>query len=228
VVEPGSTLRHQAGWQLKMVINGFGAICTAVVMVIFSVTKFRDGAWIVLILTPALVTFFFSIHRHYKRLAARLSLEQYGVPPPQMLRHRVIMPVSGVHRGTLAALRYARMLSADVTAVHVSIDPAETEKLRKKWERWGEGTRLVVLESPYRLLIEPLLEYVTAIAEARQAGENVTIVVPEFVTPNRLSGALHMNTASLLRDQLRFQPGVVITNIPYQVREDGQHDEELS
>ena len=228
VVEPGSTLRHEAGWQLKMVINGFGAICTAVVMVIFSVTKFRDGAWIVLILTPALVTFFFSIHRHYKHLAARLSLEQYGVPPPQMLRHRVIMPVSGVHRGTLAALRYARMLSPDVTAVHVSIDPLETEKLRKKWERWGEGTRLVVLESPYRLLIEPLLEYVTAIAEARQAGENVTIVVPEFVTPNRLSGALHMNTASLLRDQLRFQPGVVITNIPYQVREDGPHDEELS
>jgi len=223
VIEPGSTLRYEPGWQYKMVINGFGAICTAVVMVVFAYTKFRDGAWIVLILTPLLVTIFFSIHHHYKNLAKHLSLENFGAVPPHTLRHRVIMPVSGVHQGTLAALRYARMLSDDVTAVHVSIDPAETEKLRKKWEAWGEGTRMVVLASPYRLFFEPLLEYITDIAEARQPGETVTIVVPEFVSSNRFSAALHTNTANLLRSQLRFQHGIVITNVPYHVHENG-HD----
>jgi amino acid transporter len=220
VAERGSTLKYNRQWQSKMIVNGFGALLTAVVMLVFAITKFQAGAYVVLILIPMLVVIFWSIHRHYSRLAGQLSLERFGAEPPHMLRHRVIMPVSGVHRGTLAGLRYARMLSDDVTAVHVSVDPVETERLRKKWETWGEGTRLVVLASPYRLFYEPLLEYITEIAAARQSGENVTIVVPEFVSTNRLTAALHTNTAGLLRSQLRFQQGIVITNVPYQVHED--------
>jgi len=219
VKEPGSTLRYQKGWQQKMVINGFGAICTAIVMVVFAVTKFADGAWIVLLLTPALVTIFFSIHHHYKNLAKRLSLENVGAIPPHRIRHRVIVPVSGVHQGSLSALHYARILSDDVTAVHVSIDPTEADKVRKKWETWGEGTRMVMLDSPYRLFLEPLLEYITEIAEQRQPGETITIVVPEFVSDNRFSALLHTNTADLLRSQLKHQHGIVITNVPYHVHE---------
>src|SRR5215216_2857425 len=124
VIEPGSTLKFEKGWQYRMLINGFGAVCTAIVMVVFAVTKFREGAWVVLILTPVLVTIFFSIHHHYKRLAKKLSLGNFVVMPPHVTRHRVIMPVSGVHQGTLAALRYARLLSNDVTAVHVTVEPA--------------------------------------------------------------------------------------------------------
>ena len=139
--------------------------------------------------------------------------------PPQRIRHRVIMPVSGVHQGSLAALRYARLLSDDVTAVHVSIDPAEAEKVRKKWERWGEGIRMVMVDSPYRLFLEPLLEYIADIADQRQPGETITIVVPEFVSNNRLSSPLHTNTAELLRSQLKNQQGIVITNVPYHVHE---------
>lgn len=224
IVEPGSTLRYEKGWQLRMAINGFGAVCTAVVMVVFAVTKFREGAWVVLILTPALVTVFFSIHHHYKRLAKKLSLEEsLGTPPPHTIRHRVIMPVSGVHQGTLAALRYARMLSDDVTAVHVSIEPADAEKVRKKWEKWGDGVRMVMLNSPYRLFLEPLLAYIGEILKHRQTGETLTIVVPEFVPSNRLTNALHTNTADLLRSQLRRQEGLVIINVPYQVDENGEH-----
>jgi len=221
--ERGSTLQYEKSWRIKMIINGFGALCTAVVMMVFAVTKFRDGAYVVLFLIPILVAIFWSIHRHYENLARNLSLENFGVIPPQRMRHRVIMPVSGVHLGTLAALRYARMLSDDVTAVHVSIEPAEAEKVRKKWERWGEGVRLVMLESPYRVFIEPLLEYIADIAENRQPGETITIVVPEFVSDNRFSGALHTNTAELLRSQLKNQHGIVITNVPYHVHEGGRH-----
>jgi hypothetical protein len=162
-----------------------------------------------------LVTIFFSIHRHYKNLAKSLSLNNFGAIPPQKIRHRVIMPISGVHQGTLAALHYARMLSNDVTAVHVAVEPAESEKVRKKWETWGEGVRLVVLNSPYRLFLEPLLGYINEILAVRQAGETLTIIVPEFISSNRLTAALHMNTADLIRSHLVRQPGIVIINVPY-------------
>jgi amino acid transporter len=217
IVEPGSTLKYESGWQYRMIINGFGAICTALVMIVFAVTKFKEGAWVVLLLTPLLVTIFFSIHHHYKGLANKLSLENSGAIPPHQSRHRVIMPVSGVHQGTLAALSYARMLSDDVTAVHVAIDPAESEKVRKKWEKWGGGVRMVILNSPYRVFLEPLLGYIDEIAKRRQPGETITIVVPEFISTSRITAALHMNTAKLLRDQLKRQPGIVIIDVPYHV-----------
>jgi amino acid transporter len=217
--ERGSTLRPVKGWRIKMVINGFGAVCTAVVMMVFAVTKFNDGAYVVLILIPTLVAVFWWIHHHYKGLAGKLSLDKVGSMPPHHARHRVIMPVSGVHQGTLVALRYARILSDDVTAVHVVIEPFESEKVRKKWETYGEGVRMVMLNSPYRLLLEPLLAYIRDIAQQRQPGEIMTIVVPEFVSNSRLTAPLHMNTAELLRGQLKRYPGVVIIDVPYHVQE---------
>jgi amino acid transporter len=216
VRERGSTLRHEGGWRLKLVINGLGAVSTFVVMVIFAYTKFAQGAWIILVLVPVLVTIFFSIHRHYKNLARNLSLEDYG-PPPLVRRHRVLLPVSGVHRGTLAALRYARSLSDDVTAVHVALDATEAERVQEKWEIWGEGVRLVILESPYRLLLEPLLAFIQEIAAQRQPGETITIVVPQFVPNQWWSNLLHTQTALWLRMALMFRPGIVITDVPYQM-----------
>jgi hypothetical protein len=158
-----------------------------------------------------------AIHRHYRGLALSLSLEDFGEPPP-ISRHRVILPVSGVHRGTLAALRYAQNLSKDVTAVHISIDPEDTERVRKKWETWGEGVRLVILESPYRLLMEPLLEYIETIDRERQPGDVITVVVPEFVPKQAVAGLLHTQAATWLQLALRGRPGIVITDVPYQVQ----------
>lgn len=217
--ERGSTLHFVKDWPVKMIINGFGAVCTAIVMIVFAVTKFSDGAYVVLILMPALVSIFWLIHLHYKGLAKKLSLDHYGFPPSQTTRHRVIMPVSGVHQGTLVALHYARILSDDVTAVHVVIDSEEADKIGRKWTKYGEGVRLVMLNSPYRLLIEPLLQYINEIAQQRQPGETMTIVVPEFVSNNRLASSLHMNTAELLRSQLKRQPGIVIIDVPYHVHQ---------
>jgi hypothetical protein len=131
----------------------------------------------------------------------------------------VILPISNVHRGTLEALRYARALSSDVTAVHVSLDAAEAETLRSKWDLWGEGVRLVVLDSPYRLLLEPLLDYITSIADERQPNETLTIVVPQFVPRRSWQNLLHAQTALFLRIALLFRRGIVITNVPYQLGE---------
>jgi amino acid transporter len=210
-------LSYEKGWSLKMISNGFGALCTAIVMLVFAITKFRDGAWIVLILTPVMISIFLWIHRHYARVAMRLSLDDYGEPPPYNARHRVLVPISGVHQGTLAALRYARMLSDDITAVHISMEPDDTERVRRKWETWGRGTRLVIVDSPYRLFMEPLLGYIGEILASRQPNETITIVVPHFVPGKKIHNALHMQTAEMLRKELLATPDVVITEVPYQV-----------
>jgi len=219
-IEPGSVLRHDKGWRFKMFVNGFGALCTAIVMVVFAVTKFAEGAWVVLILIPLLVAMFFTIHHHYKDLASHLTLDKFSGLPARRTRHRVILPVSGIHQGALEALRYAKLLSDDVTAIHVSIDPAEAEKVQKKWKIWGEGTRLIILDSPFRLFIEPLLEYIEEIIDNRQPNETITIVVPQFIPSKRWHQALHMRTADFLRQELLSKPGVVVTDVPYQVREE--------
>jgi amino acid transporter len=214
--ERGSNLHYEKNWVFKMVVNGIGAVMTLVVTFVFGITKFSDGAWIIILVIPTLVVIFWSIHIHYRNLAKRLSLEHYGAPP-RTSRHRVILALGGVHRGTLEALRYSRMLSNDITAVHVSIEPEETEKLRKKWETWGDGYRLVILASPYRLFIEPLLEYIEQIDDQRQPNEVITVVVPQFIPKHIWTEALHARTADTMRHALLNRSGIVITEVPYQV-----------
>lgn len=214
--ERGSELIYDSAWHVKMIINGFGAVCTFVVMVVFAVTKFKDGAWVVVILTPALVGLFSLIHGHYKRFAKKLSLDGFQ-PETRVMHQKVIMPISGVHKGTLSALRFARTLSDDITVVNISSDPDETAKLQDKWEMWGEGYRLVVLDSPYRLFIEPLLAYIDEIDANKQENEIITIVVPQFVTSHWYTNLLHTRTADTLRRVLLFRKDIVIMEVPYQV-----------
>ena len=218
--EAGSVVRHDPRWRLKLVVNATGAVITAVVTLIFAVTKFHDGAWVVILVIPALVMVFYAIHGHYRALAKQLSLEAFG-PPARVDRHRVILPISGVHRGTVAGLRYARALSEDVTALYVSTDPEQTAVVQKKWGLWGAGVRLVILSSPYRLLVEPIVAYIKEIAARRQPNEVITIVVPQFVPHKRWHNLLHAHTAITLRLALLFEKGIVITSVPYQVGEAG-------
>lgn len=216
VQERGSVLRRENGWQHKMVINGIGALVTFTVMIVFAVTKFKDGAWIIILLIPILVAAFWGIHTHYRGLAKHLSLDNYG-PLPYLARNRVIIPIAGVHRGTIEALRYAKTLSNDITAVHISIDANQAEKVREKWEVWGEGIRLLILDSPYRLMVEPLLDYVTEIHKQLKPNETITIVVPQFIPRHRWNNLLHTRTADTLRRILLNWPEVVIIEVPYQV-----------
>ena len=216
VKEPGSILRYDKTWVSKMIINGFGAVCTFVVMIVFTVTKFTEGAWIVILLMPLLLAGFFSIPHHYKSLASQLSLENPNHRPP-ITHDRVIILVSGVHQGTLAAVRFACSISEDVTAVHIATDPQEADKIQRKWEFYGEGIRLVILNSPYRLMIEPLLEYLERIEAIKKQNEITTIVVPHFTPKHRWANFLHMRTAETLRKVLLNRDDIVIVEVPYQV-----------
>ena len=216
IVERGSFIRPDKNWLTKMISNGFGALCTAIVTLVFALTKFRDGAWIVVTLIPILVVIFFAIHHHYVKLADRLSLDR-NRSYPQISRQRVILLISGVHQGTLAGLRYARSLSNDVTALYISLDEEEAKKTQAKWKVWGEGTRLVVLELPYRLLVEPIFDYIELLCRIRQKNELITVVVPQFVSHQWWTNLLHSQTAFMLRLGLLLRPGVVIIEVPYQV-----------
>jgi len=211
-----SVLHYEPNWRTKMAVNGLGAACTFIVMCIFAITKFTTGAWIVVIVIPALVVIFSAIHRHYRRVAKQLSLDAFGAPT-RPRRHRVIVTLGGVHRGTLRALNYARALSPDVTAVHVSLDPDEEQKVRAKWETWGDGVRLVIIPSPYRALLEPILAYIRSIARQRQPGEILTVVVPQFVPERAIHNFLHMQTAFALQIGLLGVRDVVITEVPYHI-----------
>ena len=155
------------------------------VMLIFAVTKFTEGAWVVLILIPVLVAVFLFIHRHYYMMASRLSLENYGEPPPYTGRHRVIVPISNVHQGTLAALRYPRILSDDVTVVHVSTEPGGNRESSEEMGNVGQRHAPGHCRFPVSSLLEPLLGYIEEIIASRQQNETITIVVPQFVPSKR-------------------------------------------
>ncbi|MCL5736719.1 MAG: APC family permease [Actinobacteria bacterium] len=204
-------------WRAKMSINGFGAVTTAVVVVVITGTKFIYGAWIVIIAIPVIVGLALKVKRHYRSVAKQLSLESVG-EEPEFDHHTVIVPVSGLQRAVLGALRYARVLSDDVVAVYVCFDPVETQKLKAKWEKFGIEVPLVVLESEYRSVIEPLMDYISGVREVHKNGV-ITVILPEFVPSKWWHHILHNQTALLIKGILLFKHGVVSTSVPMHLAE---------
>jgi amino acid transporter len=203
---------REPGWKSSAVVNGFGAIVTGIVLTIVAVTKAAEGAWIILVMIPVLVGMFEVTRRHYDHVAAELTLR--GWQPSPAGRHVVIVPIGGLQRAVVKALRYARTLSADVRAIYVELDPMATDALREQWKEWGQGVHLVVLDSPYRSLMEPLLDYIEALQET-EPNAYVTVILPEFV-PHRLwQHLLHNQHALLIKGALLFKPNVVVTSVPY-------------
>jgi len=206
------------GWQRNAAINSLGGTATFVVLMIILTTRFLAGAWIVLVLIGFFTLTLLRIHRHYEGVAENLSLDNYGAPT--RLRHpRVVMPIGGVHRGVIKALEFARSLSPDVTAVYVETSPEEGEKLRQRWDRWGDGVRLQVLKSPYRSIVGPLIQYLDKLGEERQPGDVITIVLPQFVPEHWWENLLHNQTAWPLRLALLFRAGYIVIDVPYHLGE---------
>jgi len=200
------------GWKTSAVINGFGAVVTGVVLVIVATTKAHEGAWIILVMIPVLVTVFEITRRHYDHVASELTLR--GWRPEAPGRHVVLVPTGSIQRAVVKALRYARTLSDDVRAVYVEIDPAGTADVRTLWPDWGQGVQLVVLTSPYRSLMEPLLEYIEQV-QRQDPGGYVTVILPEFVPKRLWQHLLHNQHALLIKGALLFKPNVVVTSVPF-------------
>jgi len=206
--------RHsrEPGWRASAWVNGFGALVTAVVLAIVAITKAAEGAWLIILMIPALVALFTITRRHYDHVASELTLRDWepGLPG----RHVVLVPIGGIQRAVVKALQYARSLSADVRAVYVELDPASGKALREDWARWGQGVELAVIESPYRSLLEPLLDYIERIQQD-DPSTYITVILPEFV-PHRLwQHLLHNQHALLIKGALLFKPNVVVTSVPF-------------
>src|SRR5439155_27303825 len=150
--------KRTPGWKTSAFINGFGAIVTGIVLVIVAMTKTLEGAWIVLLLIPIIIAIFKATRRHYDHVASQLTLR--GYTPQRRVHNTVLMPIGGLQRAVVEALRYAETLSDDVRAVYVDVDQVATEQMRHEWEIWGGKAKLVVLDSPFRSVMEPLLEYI--------------------------------------------------------------------
>jgi len=201
-----------AGWRRKAVVSGLGAATTGLVMIVTGLAKFADGAWIVLIVAGLLIVHFVVINRHYGQVAGQLSLDGFAPPPP--MQHTVLVLVGDLHKGVVRALQYAQTLSPSAKAVYVELDPERTRRLEEKWGKWGFGVPLVVLTSPYRLLLTPFLDYVDHLLAY---GDNhvVTIVIPEFIPARWWQQLLHNQTALLIKGALLFRKNVVVTDVPY-------------
>jgi amino acid transporter len=212
------------GWQWKAAVNGLGAVATGVVLLVITASKFIYGAWIVVLILPIFVWMFRTVKQHYITVAEQLSLE--GLEPEKWAGlasnrwPRVVMPVSGMHRGTLAALRFALSLSRNVTAVVVDVEPEVTARVQEKWPVWGHGVPLVVLASPYRSTIGPLLTYLDEIDRRKPERGPAVVVLPEFIPAKWWHNLLHNQTALLVKRALLYRRGHngnsrVLIDVPY-------------
>ena len=202
-----------ANWKKSLAINSIGALATFVVLCVFIATKFIHGAWIVVVVIPLLVLLFKAIHNHYLMVARQLSTE--GLDRIRPIKHTVIVPISGIHRGVVNALQYARSIASDkVQAVYVDFEEEATASLKDKWERWGAGVQLVVLPSPYRELTRPLLRHIHRLSK-ENCDNIITVVLPEFIPARWWQHFLHNQSSLLLKGSLLFKKGVIVTSVPY-------------
>jgi amino acid transporter len=209
--------RERGGhWRTHAAINALGAITTAVVVVVIGLSKFVHGAWIVVIVTPLLVLGFLTVRRHYETLRRQLNLN--GFSPPKLGRHPVVILVAGIHRGVVTALSYARAISPNVTAITVDLDPTATSRLRMQWGEWAPDVPLVVLDSPYRSVLLPVLNYIDQMEKQRE-GAYMTIILPEFIPAKWWQHLLHNQTALLIKGALLFRRGKVAISIPYHLEQ---------
>jgi amino acid transporter len=216
VSQTGMVLRWRRlrgpGWKTSAAINGFGALVTGIVLLVVAATKAHEGAWIILVLIPIHVLFFKATKRHYDAVAAQLTLRGYEPQPTR--RNTVLVPISGLQRAVVEAVDYARSLSQDVRAVYVNIDPRATEQLQREWKQWGQGVPLVILDSPFRSLMEPLLEYIEKV-DGERPDDYVTVVLPEFVPARWWHHLFHNQRALLIKGALLFKRNTVVTSVPF-------------
>lgn len=216
---------HGVQWRAKALLNGLGALATGLALLVIAISKFIHGAWIVIALIPLSVWVFRSIRTHYDQVRRDLTLA--GVRPTfgDHIHPRIVVPVAGVHQGVVEALQYARTISDRIEAVHIEIEPGTASDLQERWHRYGldEIAPLIVVPSPYRAYIGPLLEYLDRSDAAAGDGRLASVVIPEFVPEKWWHNLLHNQTAWLLKVALtyrRHQQGKTraIIDIPIHLR----------
>jgi amino acid transporter len=215
---------HGPQWRLKSIINGVGALTTLTTLVVVVFSKFREGAWITILLIPLIVITFRQIFAHYIRVGKELSLK--GLPPSlkPIETTRVVIPISGIHRGMVDAVNFARSISQNVTAVYVELEPGAGEKTRLEWEAWWPDVQFVVVQSPYRSIVGPLLKFLDETDTKHNDGQLAAVVLPEFIPGKWWQTLLHNQTAWLIKAALLYSRRTlgrerIIIDVPFHLHE---------
>ena len=207
------------GWQLRAFLNGLGATVTGLVVVIITVTKFLYGAWIILVFIPIMIYIFKAIRAHYNTMSEQLHLPEQcyekGAATFPKGKHLVIVPVSTPTRVVYETVKYAKMIGDNILAVHVSDNEELTKKVIEKWKLWDPGVELVVIRSPYRLLMRPLLHFIEKKCREKGPNDYITVIIPEFETKKPWHRLLHNQTGWFLRNTLIWKENVIVTTVPY-------------
>jgi len=219
---------HERGerWQLKASINALGALFTGLVTLTAAATNFVHfdlpivpglplgwwGAWLVLVIVPAFIYLFKKIHQHYDEACVMTRLPERPTPD-RTFQHAIVVPIARLDRPAVRALDYARGLAPNVTAVHVAVDEKHADDLEARWETWGQGIPLIMVESPYRTLTRPLLRFITEVKRA-QGADILTVVLPEYIPDSWWEHFLHNQAALMLKLSLLFAPGFVVVSVP--------------
>ncbi len=219
-----TTIHYERTARLKRILPAIGSVVTGMVLVALVVTKFTEGAWVVVLAIPLLAYTFHVIRRHYDKVATALTVR--GFHPSQMraIADVAIIPMADIHRGTLRAIRYARQFSSDVRAVCISTSEETRARVERRWARFSvvtEGAKLLIVDYEYRDILTPLIDYITRVSTEEFPGRITTIVVPEFVPDTFWGGLLHNQTANLLRRRLKQLEDVVVIDVPYHIRKQG-------
>lgn len=209
-------LRHRS-WRSHALINLTGAVATGIATVIIAALKFTHGAWMVILLIPTFVSIFRAIHRHYEESAAELAPTGTTY---RRLRPIIIIPIATLNKVTINAIEYAKSLTDNIRAVHISIDPEATARLKQEWEKWDFSLELLVIPSPYRAVILPLIRYIERVHSKAGPDEQVTVLIPEFVTRRWWHYFLHNQTGLWIRTLLlmRQERDIVVTVVPYHLK----------
>ena len=207
--------RREDGWRAGLAINGLGTATTAVVAVVVGTSNFFEGAWLVIVLVPILMAVLMGINRHYREMDRALALDHISPRPRRSHRKPiVIVPIARLDRPARQAIAFANSISTEAVAVHVTSDPAAADEMRERWPEWAGSTELVVVESPYRALIGPLLAYMDALQ--RQAPDRpVLVVLSEFVPKHWWENLLHNQTALRLKLRLFTRRNTIVADVPF-------------
>jgi amino acid transporter len=218
---------RETGWRISLAINGVGAVATTVVTVVIAGAKFTHGAWASILLMAALMLMYTLIHRHYQRFEEEMRVEEGALPsgipaavPAERLpvREHVVVPVDMINKISAGAIGLARELSSRVTAVHVTDDREEAEQLRGRWEKLIPDVRLLVIDSPYRAFVAPMLAYIGSLERA-EPGLGIAVVLPSFVPRHWWERLLHNQDTLRLKPHLIKRPGVRVIDFPYRLEE---------
>lgn len=206
--------RREAGWRYGLFINGLGAVTTAVVMVVVGTSNFFQGAWLVVVLVPLLMLLLVAIRNHYLQLERSLHLERIPEAKEVAARPIVIVPIARLDKPSLQAIAFANSISPEAVAVHITNEPEAAAAIRERWPSWASSTELVVVESPYRALIGPLLAYMDALQ--KQAPDRPIVVVLSEVVPRHWwETLLHNQTALRLKLRLFSRRNTIVADVPY-------------